>query len=284
AGVRRTLPAITVSPEYFAVFGIRVQRGRGFRADDTDCNASVCAIVVSRELARELWGTADPIGQRVALDRSHALEIVGVAADAPSDFADRTQALMVYRSWRPDERLYQPFVRADRDPDLVGRAAAGAIVRQFAGAVASPRTVEAQVRLMTDAFQRIGVVVGSVAAIAALLAIVGVYGVVALAAKRRLKEMGIRIALGARPAHVYRAMVQPNARAVAIGLVIGAILATALAALCDRLLAAVFPVRVVDLTAFVVAGLSLAAASLVAMLVPARRVASLDPARVLRQD
>ena len=284
AGVRRTLPAITVSPEYFDVFGIRVQRGRGFHADDADCNASVCAVVVSREVARVLWGTADPIGQRVALDREHALEIVGVAADAPSDFADRAQALMVYRSWRPDERLYQPFVRAGRDPDLVGRAAAGAIVQQFAGAVASPRTVEAQVRLMTDAFQRIGVVVGSVAAIAALLAIVGVYGVVALAAKRRLKEMSIRIALGARPAHVYRAMVQPNARAVAMGLVIGAILATALAALCDRLLAAVFPVRVVDPIAFVVAGLSLAAAALVAMLVPARRVASLDPARVLRQD
>ena len=69
-----------------------------------------------------------------------------------------------------------------------------------------------------------------------------------------------------------------------MGLVIGAILATALAALCDRLLAAVFPVRVVDPIAFVVAGLSLAAAALVAMLVPARRVASLDPARVLRQD
>jgi predicted permease len=284
ARVHRTLPAITVSPEYFDVFGIRVQRGRALRADDVDCDAAVCAVVVSREAARALFGAADPIGQHLTLDRSHAFEIVGVAADAPSDIAERAQALMVYRPWHPALKLYQPFVHADRDVDRVGRAAAGAIMQRYAGVVAAPRTVQAEIKLLTDAFQRIGAVVGSVAAIAALLAIVGAYGVIALAAKRRLKEMGIRIALGARPAHVYRAMVQPNARAVTIGLVIGAILATALAALCDRLIGALFPVRIVDPIAFLVAGLTLAVAALVAMLVPARRVASLQPARVLRQD
>ena len=284
AGVSRLLPAITVSPEYFAVLGIRVQRGRALAAADVDCDAPTCAVVISREVARELYGAADPIDQRLALDRSHALRIVGVAADAPSDVAERAQALMVYRPWHPAQKLYQPFVRADGDPDRVGRAAASAIVQRFAGAVAAPRTIEAEVRLTTDAFQRIGFVVGSVAAIAALLAIVGVYGVIALAAKRRLKEMGIRVALGARPAHVYRAMIQPDARAVAIGLVVGAVLATTLAAVSDHLLAAVLPVRIVDPIAFFAAGLALASAALVAMLVPARRVATLEPARVLRQE
>lgn len=284
AGVRRTLPAIAVSPEYFDVFGIRLQRGRAFHADDADCDAAVCPVVISREVARELWGAADPIGQRVSLDRSHAYAIVGVAADAPSDVAERAQALMVYRPWHPGQKLYQPFVRANRDPDRVGRAAAAALMQRFAGAVAAPRTVQAEVRMTTDALQRIGFVVGSVAAIAALLAIVGVYGVIALAAKRRLKEMGIRIALGAQPAHVYRSMIQPNARTVAIGLVIGSLLATTIAAVGDHLLAAVFPVRIVDPAAFVAAGLTLAVAALVAMLVPARRVASIEPARVLRGD
>ena len=284
AGVRRALPAITVSPEYFDVFGIRLQRGRAFRADEADCDAPSCPVVVSREVARELWGSADPVGQRVTLDRTHALDVVGVAADAPSDVAERSQALMVYRPWRPASKLYQPFVRAGRDPDRVGRAAAGAVMRQFAGAVAAPRTVEAAVRLTTDAFQRIGEVVGAVAAIAALLALVGAYGVIALAAKRRLKEMGIRIALGARPAHVYDAMIRPDARSVVIGLAIGVLFATALAAVSDRLLAAVFPVRIVDPVAFIAAALTLAAAALAAMLVPARRVAALEPARVLRQE
>lgn len=284
SGARRTLPAIAVSPEYFDVFGVRMQRGRALRPDEADCDGAVCAAVVSREVARELFGATDPIGQHLALDRSHALEIVGVAADAPSDIAERAQALMVYRAWHPAQKLYQPFVHATRDPDRVGRAAAAAIAQRLAGAVAAPKTVEAEIRMLTDTFQRMGVVVGSVAAIAALLAVVGAYGLIALAAKRRLREMGIRIALGARPAHVYRAMVRPNARAVVIGLVVGAIVATALAALCDRLLAAVFPVRIVDPIAFLAAGLTLAVAALVAMLLPARRVASLEPARVLRQD
>ena len=138
--------------------------------------------------------------------------------------------------------------------------------------------------LMADAFERIGEVVGAMAAITALLAIVGIYGVVALAARRRLKEMGIRLALGARRIDVYRAMVAPNLRPVMGGLVGGAILATVVAVGSDRVLAAVFPVRLADPLAFVIAAVALGAAVTLAMLVPARRVTSVDPARVLRDE
>jgi ABC-type antimicrobial peptide transport system permease subunit len=137
---------------------------------------------------------------------------------------------------------------------------------------------------MTDAFQRIGEVVGLMAAITAILAIVGVYGVVALAARRRLKEMGVRLALGARRMDVYRAMVAPNTRPVMVGLAVGAVFTTVLALESDRLLAAVFPVRIVDPIAFLLAVLGLAASVLIAMLVPARRATSVDPAVVLRQE
>jgi ABC-type antimicrobial peptide transport system permease subunit len=137
---------------------------------------------------------------------------------------------------------------------------------------------------LTDAFQRVGEVVGIMAAITAVLAIVGVYGVVALAARRRLKEMGIRLALGARRMDIYRAMVGPNARPVVIGLILGTLFATGMAFESDRLLAQEFPVRITDPIAFVVAGLALAAAVGVAMLVPARRATSVDPALVVRQE
>jgi putative ABC transport system permease protein len=158
------------------------------------------------------------------------------------------------------------------------------VSERFAGAVAAPRTVEDQLTMMTDAFQRVGEVVGLVAAITALLAIFGVYGVVALAARRRLKEMGIRLALGARASDVYRAMVAPNARPLATGLVLGALFATLFAVESDRLLAAVFPVRIVDPVAFLFAALGLGAAVTIAMLFPARRATVVDPALVLRQD
>jgi len=281
---RRALPFVEVSPSYFEVFGLRVERGRVFTAADADCAAPVCPAMVSLEAARELWGGADPIGRRVAVDASHSLEVVGVVGDATSEIAEPVQALMVYAPWRPNARLYQPFLRVDDPGSGVMRRIAALVSQRFAGAVAAPITVDEQLTRITDAFQRIGEALGVTAAITAILAIVGVYGVVALGARRRLKEIGIRVALGARKADVYRAMVSPNTRPVVIGLVAGGLFATVLALASDRLLAQTFPVRIVDPLAFALAGLALAAAVTIAMLIPARRATSVDPAVVLRQE
>ena len=280
----RQLPWTETSPTYFVVFGIRVERGRGFTATDADCIAAVCPVVLSREAARELFGGADPLGKRLTIDAKHALDVVGVAADAPSEIAEPVQALMVYTPWRPNAQLYQAFVRVEDSRSGVMKRVASLVNERFAGAVAAPITVDEQLRQITDAFQRIGEAVGVMAAISALLAIVGVYGVIALAAKRRAKEMGIRLALGARKSDVYRAMVAPNARPVVLGLVVGGLFATVLAVESDRLLAQEFPVRIVDPVAFVLAGLALAAAVSLAMLLPARRATAVDPATVLRQE
>ena len=139
------------------------------------------------------------------------------------------------------------------------RRVSSLVSERFAGAVAAPKTVEEELTQLTDAFQRIGEVVGIMAAITAVLAIVGVYGVVALAAKRRLKEMGIRLALGARRVDIYRAMVRPNARPVVIGLLVGALFTTVDGRSrrigCSR---RSFRCESTDPIAFVVAGLALA--------------------------
>ena len=281
--VHRALPWIEVSPSYFDVFGLRLERGRSFTLGDADC-AAVCPAIVSREAAHELWGGTDPLGLHLAVDATHAFVIVGVVADASSRIAEPVQALMMYTPWRPNARLYQPFLKVEDAGSGVVRRVSSVVGERFAGAVAAPRTVEDQLTRLTDAFQRIGAVVGLLAAITAILAIVGVYGVVALAARRRLKEMGIRRALGARRMDVYRAMVAPNARPLVIGLTVGAVFATLLAVESDRLLAAVFPVRLVEPVAFLLAVLGLATAVAIAMLMPARRATSVDPALVLRQE
>jgi putative ABC transport system permease protein len=281
---RRVMPSIEVSPTYFDVFGIRVERGRAFTPADAECAAAVCPVILSREAAREWWGNADPLGRRLAIDATHTLDVVGIAGDATSEIAEPVQALMVYTPWRPNARLYQPFLRIEDSRSGVVHRVASLVNERFAGAVVAPMTVEEQLTQLTDAFQRVGEVVGIMAAITAVLAIVGVYGVVALAARRRLKEMGIRLALGARRMDIYRAMVAPNARPVVIGLIVGALFATGMAFESDRLLAQEFPVRITDPIAFVVAGLALAAAVGVAMLVPARRATSVDPALVVRQE
>lgn len=283
-GARRVMPSIEVSPSYFDVFGIRLERGRSFTLADADCTAPVCPAIVSHEAARQLWGYEDPLGRRLNVDATHALVIVGIVSDASSRIADPAQALMMYTPWRPNTRFYQSFLHVEDASDGVVRRASSLVSARFAGAVAAPQTVEEQLTLIVDALRRIGQVVGLTAAITAILAICGVYGVIALAARRRLKEMGIRLALGARATDVYRAMVAPNVWPLAIGLVLGAGFATVAAVESDRLLAAVFPVRVVDPIAFLLAALALAAAVTVAMLLPARRVTVVDPAMVLRQD
>ena len=282
-GSPRAMPSIEISPTYFDVFGLPMVRGRSFTVADADC-AAACPAIVSREAARELWGNVDPLGQRLTVDATHALVVVGIVGDASSKIAEPVQALMMYTPWHPNARLYQPFVKVDDAGSGVVRRVSSLVSGRFAGAVVAPRTVEEQLMLLTDAFQRVGEVVGLTAAITALLAIVGVYGVVALAARRRLKEMGIRLALGARRLDVYWAMVAPNVRPIVTGLVVGAVFTTVLAMESDRLVAAVFPVRIVDPIAFLFALLALASAVAIAMLVPARRATSVDPAVVLRQE
>src|SRR6185312_2079374 len=205
---------------------------------------------------------------RLTIDAAHSLVVVGIVSDATSKIAEPAQALMLYTPWRPNARPYQPFLKVDDAGSGVARRAASAVSQRFAGAVAAPQTVQEELTQLTDAFQRVGQVVGIMAAITAILAICGVYGVVALAARRRLKEMGIRLALGARPRDVYRAMILPNARPLALGLGLGALFATVAAIGADRLLAA----------------LGLAVAVTIAMLVPARRATAVDPASVLRQE
>jgi hypothetical protein len=188
-----------VSPTYFDVFGIHIDGGRAFAAADADCVASVCPAIVSRET----WRGGDALGRRIVIDATHAFQVAGAAADAPREIAEPLQALMIYTSCRPNARLYEPFLRLDNAGSGVVRHVASIVNERFAGAAVAPIAVDEQLRMITNAFQRIGEVVGLMVAFTAILAILGVYGVVALAAKRRLKEMGVRLALGARPVDVY---------------------------------------------------------------------------------
>lgn len=283
-GTRRAMPSIEVSPQYLDVLGIRVERGRSFTSADAECAETLCPAIVSHEAARELWGSADPLGQHLTVDATHSLLVIGIASDASSEIAEPVQALMLYTPWRPNRRLYQPFLKVEDAGSGITRRLSSLVSERFAGAVAAPQTLDEQLMLLVAAFRRIGQVVGLTAAITAMLAICGVYGVVALAARRRVKEMGIRLALGARPRDLYQAMVAPNAWPLAIGLVLGALFATGAAIESDRLLAEVFPVRLVDPIAFLLAALALATAVTIAMLLPARRATVVDPALVLRQD
>ena len=110
------------------------------------------------------------------------------------------------------------------------------------------------------------------------------YGVVSLAARRRTKEIGVRIALGARTGDVHRAIVGANARPVAAGFATGLALTGAVAVIVDRMAAQALPTGFIDPLSFAAATIVLVGVALVAMAVPAHRAARTDPLEALRHD
>ena len=280
----RDLPSIQVSAGYFTVFGIPIVRGRAIAAADTACPSGVCSVVVSREVTRALWPTEDPIGKRLVVDREVSFEIVGVAENATSPAVDASLALMVYRPWSPVDTRYHVFVRFSGSADRMTNEMVTSLRRRFPNAAIAPQTVQGSIDFITTAFRRMGLVAAGVAVIAALLALVGVYGVVSLTARRRTREIGVRIALGARTRDVHRAIVGTSAQPVAVGLATGLALTSAVGVAVDRMAAQAIPTRFIDPLSFAAAALALISVALAAMAVPAHRAARTDPLEALRHD
>ena len=276
-----------VSDGYFQVLGMRLIRGRTF--DSRDQFNGRRAAVISEDLARTMWPTDDPIGKTMAFlkddpSQMEWLDVVGIVNAVDPVLKDKGGLPSVYLSilqeWRGDP--YYLIARANgvsatliRDlKDAVIGADAFAYVHgvqtmsQMVGEILYPRRVAAGI-LATAGF--IGLV----------LACIGLYGVVAFAAAQRQRELGIRATLGATRRDLIGLVLKEGTTIMAIGTAAGLVLSV----LALRLTAGVIPdLPTLDPVAFAVAPLTLVAVVLAACLIPARRAASIDPARVLRGE
>jgi predicted permease len=270
----------TVSAGYFATMGIEIVRGRGFEPSDRAGTKAVA--VVNESFARRFWPGENPVGRRFSTGKFGLREIVGVARDGK------------YRSLseEPQPHFYQPFAQA-YEPDMVlvarsatdARALLAPLLRE-AHALDPELPVEGSTMEehlgLAVLPQRIGsVVLGSFGAITALLAALGLYGVMSYVVSQRTREIGIRVALGARASHV-RLLVLRRALVVTLaGVGIGLAAAAATARLLGAFLVNVSPSDPVTLLS--ATGL-FAAVALLASWVPARRAAAVDPVRALRWE
>ena len=244
-------------------------------------------MIVSQELARQYFGAADPVGRRLHFggpaSTSPWMTIVGVAADVLSDRLEQAPRPMVYRPLTQASSLSMAIaVRTRRDPARLTEPLARA-VRE-----ADPDQPTHSVRSMDEitaaatASRRFSIqLVGGFASIALLLAAIGIYGVMAYLVNQRTREIGIRVALGARPASVVRLVVS-----YALGLAAGGVLlGMAAAAFLTRLIAGMlFGVSPSDPWTFAAIALVLLGTALVATFTPARRAARVDPMVALRAD
>ncbi len=277
-------PMNTVDEAYFETMGIGLLRGRGFRASDTADAPRVA--VVNERLASHYWPGADPIGKRLRLDdaRGTPVEIVGVVPSIQyrDGFERRIDFVYLPLAQHPIARRVL-LLRTEGDPlemvDTVKRSVRSLDVNM---PLLETRTFEDLYRYATVEGPAVAVeLVGTLGLVALLLAIAGLYGLVAYNVSRRTREIGIRMAIGARPADVMRLVMGRGMLLVGIGSAIGLAMGFALERLMNSML---FNAGGVDLLVYAVIVPAMVAVTLLAAYLPARRAARIPPTVALRYE
>jgi predicted permease len=281
-----------VGPEYFKTLRIPLHLGRIFTDQDNEHAPRVA--VVDDVFAKKFFPSINPIGQRLHLNESdNTTEVIGVVAHINQwglD-SDATQELRA--------QLYVPFMQLpDKDMAQAGSgigvvARAGRPAQVFDSIRQASREMSAdqvvygaqtmdELIAQSLADRRFSMILlGLIAALAVLLSTVGIYGVISYIVGQRTREIGIRVALGARQVDVLRTVLLRGAQMTTIGIFIGLALSVAVTRLLATLL---FGISATDpLTLAAVAAL-LAAVSLSATYIPARRASQLDPTTALRYE
>jgi predicted permease len=272
-----------VTEDYFAIMRIGFAAGRAFTAQDREGGPGVC--IVNESLARRLFPGESPIGQVMLRGREADVraEIVGVIHDV------KTNGLNVPA---PDE-IYYPMRQYGRPGmSLVARtngdaAALQAILRTAVAAVDKDQPISFFATTETIVAASLGVqrIVASLttvfAAVALVLSAVGLYSVLAYAVSQRTTELGIRMALGARPGQVIGLVMRNGLQLVAIGLFIGLAAAAGAARLIQTLL---FNVKPIDPLLYLGVTALFTIVAALACLIPSMRASRIDPLLALRAD
>jgi putative ABC transport system permease protein len=287
----------TVSPGYFSTMAIPIVRGRALEAGDF--SQATGAVMVNQTFARRYWPNLDPIGRRVTVFKSVQTRadfgerldgtVVGVTGDVRHFSQEDELVPEVYLPYTRNPPLWiQVVARTAGDPARMiptlrrtvlavepGLPVVGeglwqgfATMDQFLAAGRAPRT-------FTSAL------LSGFAAVALLLALIGLYGVVSYLVVQREREIGVRVALGARPRDVLSLVLRGSLRWCLYGIAIGAAGALVLSRFMAGLLFGVSPT---DPVTFLAVGAVLAAVAALASFLPARRAALNDPMRSLRSE
>jgi predicted permease len=281
-----------VTPGAFQTMGARIVAGRDVTW--TDLYEKRTVLLVSENLARELWGSASAaVGKRVRENPKGVWrEVIGVTTDERDDGVDKKAPAVVYwpmlvrDMWQFKERVQRNVAYAVRS----SRAGSGDFIKEVQRAVWSvnPDLPVAQVRTVSQIYERslartsfTLVLLAVAAGMALLLGAIGIYGVISYSVSQRTREIGIRIALGAQQGSVRQMFVRHGLSLAAIGLGCGLIAAAALTRVMSALLYETSPLD--PLTYSAVCAVLLAAAA-AATYIPARRATRVEPVDALRAE
>jgi len=277
-----------IGGDYFATFKLPLLRGRMFNAGDAANSPRV--IVIDQALAEQYFPGEDPIGKRLSVDvgndnEGYAFaEIIGLVARMRFHAFDETAPVpVIYCSTAQAYRAgLTLFVRAGS-----GLKALEKPIRDIVSSI-DPAQPVFDVRLMQDRVedtwgtQRLLTFLFSVfAGLALVLAMIGLYGLLAYTTLKRVREIGVRMALGARPAQIRALVLSHGMRLLLVGSGIGLLAAFALSRVLQSVL---FEVKGIDPRIYLGVGLTLLGATLLASWLPARRASRVDPMVALRTE
>jgi putative ABC transport system permease protein len=269
-----------VSPHYFDVLRMPLMSGRAFTALDQKGSEPVA--IVSESMARKFWPAGGAIGERVRVADGDWMRIVGICGDVVHDWFDgRVPTLYRPLPQAPSDSLVFAL-RTGGDPLSIAGEARAAIAR--VDATQPVFEIMSQRQVLNDrtiSLQYIAAVMAAFAGIALLLAILGLYAVMTYLVAQRVREIGVRIALGATRRDVARLTLSQAARLTAVGLAIGFLLSVALSRGME---AGLLGVVSTDLRVTAALAAALGVTALAASYLPARRAASIDPMTALRAE
>ncbi|HEV8184429.1 MAG TPA: FtsX-like permease family protein, partial [Chthoniobacterales bacterium] len=285
----------SVTPGYFDTIGVRLLRGRDFTQAEAENKDTPKVAIIDETMAKKLFPDADAVGQRIKGTNppkdgsSGEMEVVGIVSQHRHE---------VLGSDIP-KRLFVPLAQAYNGAVYLHVRASsterGAVTAMIGTLRQTLRDVDVdlpvlQIAPFTDYVEKnvglwtvrlAAVMFGIFGGIALLLAVVGVYGVKAYAVARRTREIGIRMALGAKPGDVFALIMKQGALQTAFALAVGILLALGLGRVLAQMLYQVSPA---DPIALVVASALLGAAALLACFIPARRATRVSPMTALRTE
>jgi putative ABC transport system permease protein len=275
-----------ISPNYFRVLQIPVIEGRAFLPSDQKGSAPVA--IISQTTARTYWPGKDPLGMTLNPDPNSYpwMTIVGIVGDVRRQGldADATPELFVpYRQypWQNTPRCF--LVRSSTDPAALTNSIRHIVSEMDSEqAIDSPHTMEQVIRFRSLSDRSFNMVLlGSLAGIALVLAVVGIFGVISFSVTQRTAELGVRMALGARPADILKLVLLQGLRIAALGISIGILASLALTQTMSSLL---FRVSALDPLTLSGVAILLLAVTLLASYLPARRASKVDPMVALRYE
>ncbi|MGO9271409.1 MAG: ABC transporter permease [Terriglobia bacterium] len=285
-----------VSPDYFRAMGIPLMRGRYFTESDTPQTADV--VLISESLARRFWPNGDAVGKRI-LQGHHPspknpwLTVVGVVGDTKQYGLSAETKWEVYYTYLQNPPGFEAGLPdAAADFRLVVRAASHpenltAAIKSEVHGIDKDVPVHDEITMQRIVSDSVGtrrmtmLLLGLFAGLAMVLAAVGIYGVISYSVSQRTHEIGVRMALGAGRSDVLWLVVGKGFALAVVGVAVGLAGALALTRFLSSLL---FGVRPTDPVIFLGVSLILAAVSLVASYIPARRAARVDPTVALRYE